>query len=104
MKTITKSLIIAIVLLAAPSFAAISSRVDSVHVLSVKRYIFHFKVDKSLIGAKVEVFNHKNDMVLTETVAHAKTIVDFFELPAGNYTIKITKGTTEYTYEYINRE
>jgi hypothetical protein len=102
MKTIV-SLIVIIVLFATPTFAS-GTPADAVKVLSTKRYIFYFKADKRLIGGTVEIFDKNQHLVGTEKIIQAKTIVDFFNLSAGNYTIKIKKGIEEFVYPYVNQQ
>jgi len=96
MKTII-SFVIILVLFVAPAFASgTPSDTNAVKVISTKRYIFYFKADKRLIGGTVEVG--------TENILQAKTIVDFFELSAGKYIIKIKKGAEEFVYPYVNQQ
>jgi hypothetical protein len=75
-----------------------------IHVLSTKRYLFHFRLDKNLVGAKVEVWDECNTPVCSEMAAHTRNIIDFFELPAGRYTIRITKEKQEFFFAYVNKE
>jgi hypothetical protein len=86
---------------AAPAFAA-PAKGESVHILSTKRYIFYFKVEKNLIGATVEVVNSENKVVATEKVESTKKIIDFFYLAAGTYTVKIKKDAEVFSYTYEN--
>jgi len=103
MKKIITTLVIAFAFFATPSLAAPAPN-ESIHVLSIKRYVFQFKVDKELIGATVEIFDECDTLIRTETVSHVRNIVDFFELSAGTYVIKIKKGSEEYVFEYLNIE
>jgi len=73
----------------------------SIKVLSVKSDIFYFKVDKELIGATIEVYNAKGELLITDAVRHQKTIVDFYNEAPGNFTIKIKKGEMEEEFLYI---
>ncbi len=101
MNSIVKILVIAFALLAIPSFASPGPN-DAVHVLSTKRYIFYFKVEKDLIGGSVEVIDRSQEVVATAKIERAKNIVDFFYLPAGKYSIKIRKGAAEFIFPYVN--
>jgi len=104
MKTII-SFVIILVLFVAPAFASgTPSDTNAVKVISTKRYIFYFKADKRLIGGTVEVFDMNQNLVGTENILQAKTIVDFFELSAGKYIIKIKKGAEEFVYPYVNQQ
>jgi hypothetical protein len=104
MKTTIKTLVVILVLFAAPSFAAAPKPIELVHVLSTKRYIFHFKVDKALIGGTVSVFDGNQKLIMDAPISQNKNIIDFFQLSAGYYTIKIVKGDKQIVFEYVNFE
>ena len=103
MKNIVKVLVIAFAfaLLAVPSFAT-PKPANHVHVLSTKRYIFYFKVEKELIGGFVEVLDGSQQVVAAARIGSARNVVDFFYLPAGIYTIKIKQGDEEFIFPYVN--
>lgn len=100
MKALVKTMMVAAVLAASTAYAA----PDSVRVLTNKRYIVYFKVDKRLIGGKVEILDKDSVVVEKDDILTAKTIVDFFYLKPGKYTIRISKGTEEFTIPYDNKE
>jgi len=104
MKTTIKTLLIIFALYAAPSFAAAPKPQELVHVLSTKRYVFHFKVDKQMIGGTVSIFDGNHALIMNEAITQSKNIIDFFELAAGYYTIRIQKGDKEVNFEYTNFE
>lgn len=83
--------------------ASFAKCVEDVKVLSTKRHILYFKSDKDMIGATIEIedFNHR--VMETSVVEKSKTIVDFFFLPIGEYTVKIKKDGKEYTIAYSNK-
>lgn len=103
MKSIFTFAIAALSLISVPSVAA-HTKSESVQVLSTKRYVFYFKVDKKLVGGTAEVLNADQQVVATMTLEHPKNIVDFFYLAPGTYTIKIKKGTEEFSFIYENKE
>jgi hypothetical protein len=74
-----------------------------VKVLSTKRDIFYFKVDKALLGSTLEVFDKNGTKVIEQKIARRKVIVDFYYDQPGKYSIRISNGTQEqlFTYEKI---
>jgi hypothetical protein len=76
----------------------------TIKVISTKRHVLYFKSSKDLMGATIEVENecHQPVAVLTEQVKETKTLVDFFFLPSGIYTVKVIKDDIEINIEYFN--
>ena len=62
-----------------------------VHIISTSLDVFYFKIDHHYIGALVEIYNADSVMIWTHKMKHRKIIIDFFEVPAGDYVIKFTK-------------
>jgi hypothetical protein len=106
MKTTIKALVIIFALsaCAAPSFSYCPkpNQALSVRVISTKRHIFHFKVDKELIGGTVDILFNNETLIETDRIVQSRTIVDFFSLQAGNYIVRIKKGEKEFTFQYEN--
>ena len=71
-------------------------------IISVKKHVVYFKVDKSFVGGSVEVFNAGKECVEADSLPHTHTMVYFDEVPAGHYTIKVRKGKHSTEFEYIN--
>jgi hypothetical protein len=91
-------------LLLAVSFSTFASYKPSsvpVSVISSKRDIFYFKVDKTFIGAIIEVKNSAGVVVLSQPVNSHKAILDFFLEDAGIYDIAIRKEgkVMEFVYQ-----
>lgn len=74
----------------------------SIKILSTKRHILYFKCSRDLIGANIEVENERHQSVASERVKDAKTLVDFFFLPPGNYIVKVKKDDVEIDIDYMN--
>ena len=74
-----------------------------VKVISTKREIFYFKVDKDFVGALVEVFDKQGNKVIEQHIEKRKVIVDFFYDQPGVYTIRVSNGNDEqiFTYEKL---
>jgi hypothetical protein len=60
--------------------------------------LFTFKVDKSLVGATVELVFNNGDIVTTEKLIKKKMIIDFCDVKSGEYQVVIKKG--EYHKKY----
>ncbi|MEM9856426.1 MAG: hypothetical protein AAF843_03685 [Bacteroidota bacterium] len=60
-------------------------------VKSDLKNLFTFKVDRSLIGAKVEMVYANGDVVTVEKLEKRKMIIDFCDVKLGDYTVKISK-------------
>jgi hypothetical protein len=76
---------------------------SSLKVISNKRSVLYFKNSKDLIGATIEIENEEHDLIEAIPVEKKRTIVDFFFLAPGAYTVRIKKDGKEYVIEYFNR-
>ena len=96
-----KMIMVALVMIASTSaFAKIPY---DVKVLSRARGIVYFKVNPEMIGASVEVYNEKGDLIYSDTVGSKKMLVDFFDEPSGSYTIHVIKNSKEEVIEYVRK-
>lgn len=71
-----------------------------VSVLSIKREIFYFKVDSEFIGATIEVYDSTGILQQTANVTRRRTIVDFFYMNPGIYTVRFAKGDMVEEFKY----
>jgi len=69
-------------------------------VLKTSHDIFYFKICKTMIGGKVEVYSPEGNVVGTQNLDNRKLIIDFFDMAPGDYTIKVKKENTEETFTY----
>jgi hypothetical protein len=69
-------------------------------ILSTKNNVVYFKVDKSFVGGIVEVYDVNNNLLEGDTLPDTHTMIYFDEMPAGHYTVKITKGDEAVWFEY----
>lgn len=74
-----------------------------IKVLSTKRSVLYFKNSKDMIGATIEIENEEHDLIEAMVVEETRTIIDFFFLAPGNYTVRIKKSEKEYLIEYVNK-
>lgn len=75
---------------------------SSLKVLSTKRSVLYFKNSKDMIGATIEIENEEHDLIEAIVVEERRTIVDFFFLAPGTYTVRVKKNEKEYLIEYVN--
>jgi hypothetical protein len=71
-----------------------------VKVISTKRDIFYFKVEKEFVGALIEVFDKHGNKVIEQHIDKKKVIVDFYYDQPGKYTIRVSNGTEEQIFVY----
>jgi hypothetical protein len=71
-----------------------------VKVLSTKRDIFYFKVDKEFLGATLEVFDQEGNKVIEQKIEKRKVLVDFYYDQPGEYEIKVSYGPMERSFIY----
>jgi len=65
--------------------------------------LFVFKVDREFKGATIEVYYSNGDLVYTKSLAKRKMIINFCDLKAGTYKIKITKDHHTEEFQYIKK-
>jgi hypothetical protein len=100
MKFLTSILLI-IVVFATVGLAKTSD--SSLRVLSTKRSVLDIKTSKDLIGATIVIENEEHDVIESIPLEKRRTIVDFFFLAPGAYTVKIQKGEKEIVIHYVNK-
>jgi hypothetical protein len=92
-----------LLLLITVSVAMANSNASHVHVISTKTDIFYFRVDKSFMGAIIEVYSQGN-LIRTDTVMHRRNILDFYLDDPGTYQIRIKKDGGEAIFQYEKTE
>ena len=65
--------------------------------------VFVVKTEKRLIGAKIEVFSEKGELITAQTMQKRKMIIDFGDTRNGSYTIKVTKGDVVEEFQYVKK-
>jgi len=81
------------------SFAKCKS--GDVSILSTKRDVFYFKINKVLLGATIEVYSSKGELIFTSKITHRKAIVDFYEEGSDTYSIRLRKNDRVEEFTYI---
>jgi len=76
----------------------------AVHVVSSgQKDLFVFKVSKSWHGAKVDVLDATGEPINSQRLLKRKMIINFCDLKAGTYKIKITKDHHTEEFQYIKK-
>jgi hypothetical protein len=74
-----------------------------VKVLSKMNEVVYFKVSSSMIGASIEVYNEKGQLIYSDQITSKRMLVDFFTEPSGSYTIHLIKDDKEEVIEYVKK-
>lgn len=80
---------------------------NCIHVISMTDGTFHFRSDRDVAGASIEVYSYKTgEKVLTQTIKEKRTSVSLRAQEPGDYIILITKGDfkRKYVYHRTSRE
>jgi hypothetical protein len=84
------------------SLAASADIIDVIEPPKNKN-LFTLKADKDLLGAQVEIYNAKGDLITAQSLQKRKMVIDFDEAHLGTYTIKVVKGNEEREYSYVKK-
>lgn len=66
-------------------------------------HVFVLKADKKFLGAKVEIFSASGNLITAQTLDKRKIMVDFADVKAGLYTIKLTSGENSQEFKFKNK-
>lgn len=90
---------VAVLLIAASTMGAFGDP-GPVKVISTKREIFYFKVDKEFTGSLLEVFDAEGNKVIEQRIDKRRVIVDFYYDQPGQYIIKVSNDNKEEIFVY----
>lgn len=65
--------------------------------------LFTLKADKDLLGAQVEIYNAKGDLITAQSLQKRKMVIDFDEAHFGTYTIRVVKGDEAKEFRYVKK-
>jgi hypothetical protein len=65
--------------------------------------LFTLKAEKQFIGAQVEIYNSRGELVTSQSLQKRKMIIDFGDAGFGTYTIKIKRGAAHQEFTYIKK-
>jgi hypothetical protein len=102
MKTKLRILIVALALMHSLSGIARDHK-KPVKIKFSDNCILFLRVQKSMVGATVEVFTTDGKLMSTETVTKRTIIIDFISYELGEYTIKISSPTYTETFIYDHK-
>ncbi len=91
---------IVMLLIASVSFAKPKPRNDF-KILSVKKNVLYFKVDRAFVGGVVEIYDANKKFMEADSLPHTHTMIYFDEMPSGHYVVTVKKGRkhTEFKYD-----
>jgi hypothetical protein len=111
MKTFVKIflLVVILVVLASAVFAAPAAclKKDTVSVTVTPTHykdLLIMKAAKSYIGASVEVHDASGALLASSHIHKKKTIIDFYDIPYGKYTICVVKDKTTLEFNYTKKQ
>jgi hypothetical protein len=67
------------------------------------RSLFTLKADKDFVGAQVEVYNSRGELITTQSLQKRKMVIDFGDAHFGQYTIRVIKGGERQEFKYIKK-
>lgn len=79
-----------LIILGTITFSNAKNNPDVQLIKSDLKNLFTFKVDRELVGAKVEMIYSNGDVVTIEKLEKRKMIIDFCDVKMGDYTVKIS--------------
>jgi hypothetical protein len=90
-----------LIILSLAAFAAEAKPKNPGVMVITRNYdIFYFKVKRKLVGGEVKVFNDQNKLVAEKHIDRKQNIIDFYDAPPGEYTIKILVAEGERAFHY----
>jgi hypothetical protein len=102
MKTTKKFLFVSLLFI---SSSLLASTTDVVDVIEPPKQnsLFVLKAQRQFVGAQVEVYNSKGELITSQSLQKRKMVIDFGEAMFGTYTIKIVKGSSEREFKYVKK-
>lgn len=97
------TLVITCLMISLTSLASSKEPKKPVHILANRMDCLYLKVEKEMIGAKIEVYSRKGEQLISQTVTKSRALIDFYYEDPGNFTVKITKGDIEISFDYVKR-
>jgi len=87
------------------SSSVYASTAEAVEVVepSKQKNIFVLKTEKRLVGAQVEVYNSRGELIASQRLKKRKMVVDFGQAKFDTYTIRIIKGQARQEFKYIKK-
>lgn len=96
-----KIMMVALVMMVSASVFA--KNPQPVKVISKLKEVVYFKVNSTMIGASMEVYDANGHMIFSDKVSSKKMLVDFFTEPSGSYTIHVKKDGADEVIGYVKK-
>ena len=65
--------------------------------------LFMLKTEKEFVGAQVEVYNSRGELITTQSLQKRKMVIDFGDALFGQYTIRVIKGGERQEFRYVKK-
>ncbi|WP_276368616.1 hypothetical protein [Chryseolinea sp. H1M3-3] len=102
MKITLKFLFVSLLFLSTGLYASTSTNGHDIEPPKAKN-LFVLKTQKDLVGAQVEIYNSKGELITSQSLQKRKMIIDFGDAMFGMYTIKIVKGSSKKEFQYMKK-
>lgn len=100
-----KTLILFICMLfATTAFASRDKTLRGVHIRTAHGHIVYIRIDKSMIGADIEIYSATGDKLLSKKFLKRRALIDFYFEKPGTYTIKIHKDNEEAKFDFTKED
>lgn len=100
MKKIVRMLFVSLLIIS--SLNASAEGIDAIRPPKSKN-IFTLKTAKYFVGAQVEVYNSRGELISAQSLQKRKMVIDFGETLFGTYTIRIVKGAVIQEFKYVKK-
>ncbi len=71
-----------------------------VHVISRRLDTFFIRIDQTMIGGELKIYNAHGELLKTGTIMSKRELIDFYYEKAGVYKIVLSKGEHTETFEF----
>ena len=102
MKTRTKLILLSLLFISS-GYASTAEAIDSIGPASKHKNVFVFKTEKKFVGALVEVYNSKGELITSQSLKKRKMVIDFGGVKVDTYTIRIIKGNAKQEFKYTKK-
>jgi hypothetical protein len=78
---------------------------EAIEILERPAYsnLFTFRTEKQFVGAQVEIYNSRGELLTSQSLQKRKMVIDFGEALFGIYTIRIVKGKAKKEFKFIKK-
>ncbi len=100
-----RSVLFLFVALLLTSSSLVASGAEAIETIEPPKYksLFTLKTDKQFVGAQVEVYNSRGELITSQSLQKRKMVIDFGEALFGTYTIRVVKGQAKKEFRYVKK-